>query len=76
MEPHNWIYYNGTDHGWNGPDGYIPPVPHTQAFCSVCAPTHIPGFDLARRGTEHHGTGFKCAPWSVGLPCGGCGKKL
>ena len=74
-----WNYFNGTQHVWNGPNGYIPPVPLTLAYCSKCGPTHIPNFAATTeetRGREHWDTGFKCAPWRIGRPCDGCGKDI
>lgn len=74
-----WNYFNGTLHGWNGSQGYVPPTPMTLCYCEHCAPTRIPGWnpDHPRSpGSAHHGTGFKCAPWRIGRPCDGCGKSI
>lgn len=74
----SWNYFNGTQHGWNGPNGYIPPVPMTHAYCRECGPKLISGFDhaLEKEGRGHWNTGFSCAPWRIGKPCNGCGKEI
>lgn len=78
-----WNYFNGTQHGWNDSDGYIPPKPMTHAYCWECGPKLIPGFDHEAQKNDnpysdrgHYGTGFKCAPWRIGRPCDGCGKDI
>ena len=77
MAERTWNYFNGTQHGWNGPSGYVPPRPTTAAYCAECAPAHLPGYDdKAVPGREHWGTDFKCAPWRIGLPCNNCGKPI
>lgn len=78
MSTKGWIYYNGTDHGWNGPNGYVPPKPMTLCYCAECGPKLIPGFNRAPHleGRGHWDTGFKCAPWRVGKPCNGCGAEI
>ena len=74
---HTWNYFNGREHGWHDKNGYHPPQPMTRAYCSACAPSHIPGWNLeAPYGTEHYATKFRCAPWRAGRACDGCGKDI
>ena len=88
----DWNYFNGGMHGWNDANGYHPANPMTQAYCWDCGPTHIEGFgkdaEAYRRQygpisptfefvpAGHQGTGFRCAPWTIGMKCGGCGKEI
>lgn len=75
----DWNYFNGTQHGWNGPNGYTPPKPMTRAYCWECGPKLIPGFDRKAEeddGRGHYSTDFRCAPWRIGRPCNGCGKDI
>ena len=72
-------YFNGTFHGWNERNGFVPPEPMTRWYCDTCAETAIPlppkkGTD--EDGRRHHKTGFKWAYWRVGAPCQQCGKDI
>ena len=73
-----WVYFNGDMHGWNDAKGYHAPKPMTLAYCWSCGPKHIPGFkrDDNNWGAAHYYTDFRCAPWTVGRACDGCGKGI
>lgn len=72
---------NGAMHGWNGPDGYIPPAPITRILCDDCAESEVP-FEIipwpesAPKDLPPHRR--QCAPWKwapiYGAPCHACSK--
>jgi hypothetical protein len=65
-------YFNGTIHGWNGPNGYDRGKPCTRVLCDDCAEIELP---LKPKGTigRHWDTDFKWAP-IFGANCHRCGK--
>ena len=67
-------YFNGGIHGWNGPDGYVPPEPCTAVYCDGCAEQAIPLPPKTgeRDGQRHWDTDFRWAP-RYGAPCHNCG---
>jgi hypothetical protein len=65
-------YFDGTLHGWNGPNGYERGKPHTKTFCDECAEIELPLKPKGEIG-RHWDTDFKWAPiW--GGACDKCGK--
>jgi hypothetical protein len=71
-----WNYYNGRSSWLNRPA-----EPMTLAYCGECGPKHIPSFNHViepdgEQGRGHWDTGFRCAPWTLGCLCNGCGKSI
>jgi len=54
-------FFNGRQHGWNGPNGYVAGRPTMRIYCDYCAAAAIPlpayGPD-GRTGSRHWGTDF------------------
>jgi hypothetical protein len=72
----SWNYFNGEAYSdfTTGKSVY---VPMTAAYCGDCAPSALPGWNAAApRGSEHHGSTFRCGPWRIGMPCAHCGKDI
>jgi len=65
-------YFNGGLHGWNSPNGYVPPEPCTKVYCDKCADGGAVPMDQSKpKGQQHWDTGFRWAP-VYGSKCHQC----
>ena len=68
----------GSLHGWNGPEGYIPASPITDVVCDDCATDVVP-FEWVGlyENPEHHKR--QCDPWKwapvYGGKCDKCSRR-
>lgn len=78
---------DGSMHGWNGPNGYIPSAPVTRILCDGCAKPEVPFETITiDAGIDANGVEYapsythrrQCAPWKwtpiYGASCHQCGK--